>query len=239
MKSAIAAAFMLVISALIPASASASGSESLLSDTVRTETAPAVRLSMPLALTARDFITKIYGFIDPRCTQAQTVEAARRIASVIPEADEFGLWLNADNGYAVSYYGMQPDVEAMAQFDGNQVSNYGFFFLFPYSPGEREKANSRQTEFCSSLLQELHDLGLSIRHDTGSDAIFEAIGDFAGNSVDIRLIEEFIAPDGENTADAMSAAVASASADKEGRFIVVLNVEPGAFSAADDLAAIE
>ena len=66
MKSAIAAAFMLVISALIPASASASGSESLLSDTVRTETAPAVRLSMPLDLTDRDFITKLYGFIDPR-----------------------------------------------------------------------------------------------------------------------------------------------------------------------------
>lgn len=219
---------------------SASDSEMTASDTVTVASRPIVKLTMPLSLTARDFITKVYGFIDPGSTRPQCIAAASRVAAITPQEDEYGLWLNDSGGYSVSYYGMRPQVEAMARFTDNEskVSEYAFFFLFPYTRGTRHSANERQAEFCGSLLQELHDMGLEIGQPQVTDAIFEAVGDYAGNMVDLRLIEEFIAPDGENRADAMTATVEKASIpDVEGRFILVLHVQPGAFTEADSLAA--
>lgn len=235
MKTQIAALALFFASVPVVA---ASESETLLADTVTVVSEPIVKLTMPLSLTAHDFITKVYGFIDSGCTKDQVVEASRRVAAIVPEEDEFGLWLSGDNGYSVSYYGMKPEVEAMVQYEKDRVSNYGFFFLFPYGQGEREKANSRQSEFCGALLQELYDIGLSIGQPHVTDAVFEAIGDYMGNYVDIRLLEEVFAPDGVVYNYRLSAQIEAASAkDSKGRFIVILNVEPRGFTEADDMAA--
>lgn len=244
MKALLVSLAILTISCIAPTDAGAGETQAMLADTTRTEILPVVKLTMPLSLTARDFITKVYGFIDPSCSKSQCIEAASKAASIVPQDDEFGLWLNAGNGYAVSYYGMRPDVEAMAQFDNAKLSNYGFFFLFPYDSGNREQANSKQAEFCGSLLQELRDMGLTLGRPIQTDAIFEAVGDYAGNNVEIRLVEEVVSADGSDGAqyaDAMSAKCEASAAgpDASGRFILILNVEPSAFSQADNLAALD
>ncbi len=88
------------------------------------------------------------------------------------------------------------------------------------------------------MLQELYDIGLSIGQPHVTDAVFEAIGDYMGNYVDIRLLEEVFAPDGVVYNDRLSAQIEAASAkDSKGRFIVILNVEPRGFTEADDMAA--
>lgn len=213
-------------------------SETFTADTVVVVRQPIVKLTMPLSITAHDLLTKVYGFIDSSCTKEQTVEAVRYAASMVPEEDDFGLWLNADNGYSVNYYGLKPDVEAMVQYDEGRVSSYGFFFFFPYGRGNREKANSRQSEFCGVLLQELHDMGLSIGMPYVTDAVFEVIGDYCGNYVDIRLLEEICGPDGVVYNDRLSAMIeADSDDDSRGRFVVILNVEPEGFTPADDLVA--
>ena len=106
MKTQIAALALFFASVPVVA---ASESETLLADTVTVVSEPIVKLTMPLSLTAHDFITKVYGFIDSGCTKDQVVEASRRVAAIVPEEDEFGLWLSGDNGYSVSYYGMKPE----------------------------------------------------------------------------------------------------------------------------------
>ena len=197
-----------------------------------------VALTMPLALTAHDFITKVYGILDPRCSAEEAAASAQSILSIVPESDDYGLWLNPACGYSVSYFGMTPDVEATARFADGRVSDFGYFFLFPYDCGGRAEANRQQSEFCGSLLQELHDMGLDISRTHDGDAIFEVITDYAGNYVDIRLVEEYMAPDGVNTADALSAAIAASAPDASGRFVLILSVEPDAFTEADNLAAL-
>lgn len=183
-----------------------------------------MRLGMPLDLTAGDFVTKVYGVIDPAASRGDVVRQAEHRLAMTPAADEFGLWLEKEDGYAVRYYGMEPDVTAMARFDNDSVSDFGFFFLFPYEDGRREEANRRQAEFCGSLLQEMHDIGLVLGVNSMSDALFEAMGDYAGRFVEVRLIEE--------KQDA-----AGGTPDSDGRFVLILSVEPGAFTAADELRA--
>ncbi len=233
MKALFTSFALLLVTAILPSNAKASDAEAS-ADTLVISTQQIASLKMPLELHAKDFITKVYGIIDPGCCRSECIEASNRILNVVPEEDEFGLWVNDETGYNVTYYGMHPQVEANVQFDGkDQLADYGFFFLFPYEGGQRETANTRQMAFCGSLLQELHDMGLTINSTTNSDALFEVIADYGGRLVNIRLIEEITPSD--LSSDQVATTVAP---DAEGRFIVVLHVEPEAFTIADSLAAI-
>lgn len=183
---------------------------------VATQT-PVKTFTMPVRLTAGDFITKIYGMFDPRLTRSQMIESSRAL-DLLPQEDEYGLWLETDNGYSVNYYGMTPEVSARAAYgDDEHVTDYGFFFLFPYAGGERDAANSRQAAFSGTLLQEMLDMGLTMEVDPVSDALFEVEGDYRQNNVDVRLVEEHDTDDGS------------------GRFILILSVNPD--SRADAVTA--
>lgn len=192
-------------------------------------------LPMPLHLTARDFVTKVYGVLSPTLTSDETGKEATRRLAMTPSADNLGLWLEKQDGYSVNYYGMQPDVTAMALFSEDAVSDFGFFFLFPYSAGERKEAVERQVAFCGSLLQELQDIGAVMGNNLTTDAIFEAGGDYEGNFVLVRLIEEDAAG---NQIDSPQQVLAEADSPSEGRFVLFLNVTPDA-SRDQDLSLLK
>lgn len=166
--------------------------------------------AVPLKVTAIDLITKVYGLADPKMSLSETEAYAQQNLGTQPERDGNDLWMESEAGYAVSYYGMEPQVEAVAQYENNALDRFGFFFLFPYAAEARAAADRQQCEFCSTLLQELHDLGLPLFETEVKDATFEVAGDFAGNDFKVRLVEE---PD--QTAGG-------------GRFIVVVQVDPQA-----------
>lgn len=177
-----------------------------------------VPVPLPVELTAEDMVSKVYGVLDTNLDKQGCVSEARRLLRLTPEEDNGVLWLETDGGYRVNYYGMVPDVSAMARFGDDKVSDYGFFFLFPYSGGDKHDSVRSQADFCGSLLQEMADIGLPMDLNTESDDLFEAVGDYRGNFVDVRLLDE----KGEGGS---------------GRYILILSVEPRAFTAADDIVA--
>lgn len=161
-------------------------------------------------LTAHDIVTKVYGVFDVSMTRDESVSKMNQILEVIPEEDDTGIWVDSDAGYNIDYYGMRPDCSAVARFDDDGiVKDFGFFFFFPYDEVTREKSVVSQTAFCGSLLQELHDIGADMGVNVLTDAIFETIGQYAGNMVEVRLIDE-----------------KAVLHDDHGRFIVVVSVEP-------------
>lgn len=175
-------------------------------------------IALPVALTAEDMITKVYGIVDCAASRDECVAQARRRLGLEPSDDNGALWLETADGYGVDYYGMRPDVAAMAQYAGNKLSDFGFFFLFPYSSETKKCRIGDQAEFCGSLLQEMTDIGLAMDLNTATDDLFEAVGDWKGNFVDVRLLDE--KGDGQS-----------------GRYILILSVEPNAFTPADEIAA--
>ena len=184
---------------------------------LRAETTNTERENMPIQLTARDFITKVYGVISPQLSKDAASDQAFHILNVRPVEDEYGLWIETDDGYLINYYGMIPEVSARAAYGPTDaLEEYGYFFLFPYSNGDRETANAEQSQFSGTLLQELLDMGLKMQVDDLSDALFEVNGDYDNDSIDVKLVEE------HNTAD------------NTGRFILILHVEPDAsYTAAE------
>lgn len=167
------------------------------------------KVELPIELNARDFLTKVYGLFPVEMSKSEIVAASEYAISMVPDEDETGLWLEGEDGYAVNYYGMTPEVTAHAAFDdGESVSDYGYFFMFPYTTGNRETANSSQASFSSTLLQEFFDLGVDMSVDTLSDALFEVVGDYDNDRVDVRLLEEH------------------ETDDNSGRFILILTVNP-------------
>lgn len=173
---------------------------------------------LPVELTAEDLVTKVYGVVDPGVSKDECVRKSRELLRLTPEDDSGALWLETAGGYGVNYYGMIPDVSAMARFGNEKVSDFGYFFLFPYSAGDRQSGIREQTDFCSSLLQEMTDIGLSMDLNTETDDLFEAVGDYKGSFVDIRLLDD-------------------RKDNGSGRYILILSVEPGAFTPADDVMA--
>ncbi len=165
-------------------------------------------VAAPLKVTAIDLITKVYGIADPKMNLSETQIYAEKNLGAQPELDGTDLWMDSDAGYALSYYGMEPQVEAVAQYQNNDLDSFGFFFLFPYAAEARAEANKSQCEFCSTLLQELHDLGMPLSQVPVNDATFEVDGDYAGNDFKVRLVEESEQP------------------ASGGRFIVVVRVNP-------------
>lgn len=180
---------------------------------------PAASLSaMPLELTAIDLVTKVFGVLDTSLSEKEAVKEAGRCYALTPSADSSGLWLDSADGYVVSYYGMTPLLSAVAHFDNNGASDFCYFFLFPYAPGERHTADMAQCAFCGYLLQEMNDIGLIVGVPDVTDSIFEAFGSYADNALNLRLVEE------ETDNDS-------------GRFILMLNVTPRSFMPADEIIA--
>lgn len=173
---------------------------------------------IPVEVTAEDLVTKIYGVIDPSLSKQECSDQAFRILRLRPQEDNAALWLETSDGYGISYYGMRPEVSAMARFGGETLSDFCFFFLFPYQEDSKRECTRRQADFCGSLLQEMHDIGIPMGRDSLSDDLFEASGSYKGNFVDVRLLEE-------------------QTADNEGRYILILSVEPGGFLPVDDIYA--
>lgn len=199
------------------AAGSGNGAETFAADSVATSS-PLKRLAMPLDLTAADFVTKVYGVLDPGLDSTRTSSSASERLGITPTADNTGLWIETADGYCVSYYGLQPECSAMASFDEGAVSDFAFFFLFPYTGENREEARRAQAEFCGSLLQELADIGAAMGLNEMYPGLFEAVGEYAGNLVEVRLDDQPDASEGP-------------------RYVLSLRVEPRAFTAADDLAA--
>lgn len=182
-----------------------------------TEAATAVT-ALPLELTAVDFITKVYGVLDTNLSEQKAMDEAKRSYNLTPAADSTGLWLDTADGYVVSYYGMTPYVSAVAHFDSDGASDYSYFFIFPYASGRRGAADYEQCAFSGSLLQEMQDVGLIVGVPDTTDSIFEAMGSYEGNHVNVRLVEEELP-------------------DNSGRFILMLAVTPGAYTISDEFVA--
>lgn len=167
----------------------------------------------PVAVNGLDLITKVYGAVDPSLSKCNIVKETAKATGLLPKEDEYGLWLDSEDGYIVEYKGMCPRTSAMASFSGENLEDFSFFFIFPYSAENRNEANASQCAFCGSLLQELADLGLDMYAASPEGTLFEADSEFAGNKFNIRLVD---APKNE---------------DSSARFIVIVNVDPAAMQA--------
>ena len=176
--------------------------------------------SIPVDVTAEDFVTKVYALFSPDHSKHELCEDCENMLRLMPSEDNMGLWLDSADGYQLNYYGQTiPSVSAMANVENDSVTNFGFFFLFPYNDATRDEMNRQQSLFCGSLLQEMQDIGAVMGVDASTDALFEASGDYNGNFVAFRLLEE---ETGANT----------------GRYVLYLSVEPHAFTTSDTLAAL-
>lgn len=113
---------------------------------------------------------------------------------------------------------MQPEVSAMARFGNETLIDFCFFFMFSYQEDSKGECTRRQADFCGSLLQEMHDIGIPMGRDSLSDDLFDISGSYKGNFVNVRLMEE-------------------QTADSTGRYILILSVEPEGFMPADDIYA--
>lgn len=204
MKTIVTLLICLISGILAPLAAQAPATTSVV-----TTQMPLKSLRIPVEVTGKDFVTKVYGILSPSLSRDEIVEGTQKALNLKPEEDEYGLWLETADGYGINFYGMSPEVSARAGIGPDkEVTDYGFFFLFPYGSGEREQANSRQAAFSGALLQEFLDMGLAMEVDTLSDALYEVSGDYGTSLVDVRLIEEH------------------ETDDDSGRFIIILTVNP-------------
>ncbi len=164
----------------------------------------------PVAVTAADLISKVYGVVSPELNPAEMSRQVEASIDLRPDMEEGNLWLDAENGFELSYSDMTPDVMAVACFESDSLTNYAYFFLFPYDEGSRDCVNNSQARFCGCLLQELYDMGLRMGRDanaSGEDgALFNAVCAHGESLVDITLEEQLT--------------------DGGGRFVVTLNVAP-------------
>lgn len=186
----------------------------------------------PVKVTARDLVTKVFGVADHRLSSDELKAQTTKSLDITPVEDEGNLWLDPTDGYAVSYYGMVPQVSAVAVYDNenHEISNFSYFFLFPYVQGARENANYEQCAFCTSLLQEMEDLGMDMGTRADSDALFQAVGNYGENLVNLRLVEQ--------QADA-SYVMDPDHASGAGKYILVLDIEPDAYTNADSWMAAD
>ncbi len=186
----------------------------------------ALSQGQPIHLNAEDMVTKVYGIVSHKLGRRDCANEVKRLINLTPEADEQALWLESADGYLLEYNGMTPECSAMAQFvptedvdpldAGNErLLDYCFFFLFPYDGKSLAQATASQTAFCGALLQEMNDLGVDLGVNSLSNDLFQVNGPYAGNLVDMRLLDD---TDGK-------------------RFILMLSVEPDAFTTADDILA--
>lgn len=181
----------------------------------------------PVCLNAADLIGKVYGVADPDTQEDACRREAQSRFSTIPVAEDGAEWMSSEDGFLISYEGLSPEVEAMARYDRGQVAGYGYIFYFPYEAYARETANDRECGFCSALLQELSDMGLSLGADTSTDALFDVYSPFSGGDLRLTLREEI-----ENETVSAELPAGAIPADREGRFVLFVSIVPATFTAA-------
>ncbi len=166
-----------------------------------------------IQVSLEDMLTKVYALI-PADYNVNAVNAAADSLGYVLTADEGGLWLDSADGYRLSYSGVSPEVSARAEYNGDRLEGFTYYFLFPYDcDNTRRLANLDQCQFCGSMLQEMADMGMEMGADAGSDALVDAFGTYGDSQVEVTLLEE---PD---------------------RYTLILSVTPGAFTPADNLLA--
>lgn len=180
-------------------------------------------ITTPLQLSAIDMVTKAFGILDPSMGQKEAVKTISDVLNVTPQQDESGWWMDASEGYSINYYGMSPQVCAVANLGDSAIVSYTYFFLFPYTEEVREDAVRDQTAFCGYLLQEMHDFGLLVGVPDSTDAIFEAVGSYEGSHIDVRLTDD---PKLSQTKQAGS-----------GCFVVSIAVTPDVYNVNDFILA--
>lgn len=164
---------------------------------------------------ARDMITKVFGVAGNATTRRDCMDATRNAISITPNDEDGNLWLDSDNGYRLSYSGMTPDVSAIARFNAtDSIDEFCYFFLFPYNTGNKPDINRAQSDFAGTLLQELNDITDDIGADSLTPNLFDVNGRYAGNMIDVRLV------------------------DDSRRYILMFIIQPSAYTSADDIAAL-
>lgn len=168
-----------------------------------------------ITVSGRDLLTKAYGTISSVNSSEGAIDMAQKTMNVTPEREDNYLWLDSADGYNIEYNGMSPEVSALVRLENDSISDYGFFFLFPYSADDKENAGMDQTRFSLSMLEDFESLGVDLGANAYTSDLFEVNGDYADNYMAMRLID-----------------------DSEGeRFILLLSVEPNACNEMDRVAA--
>lgn len=148
------------------------------------------KIQMPLELGASDMVTKVYGLVSPSKKKHDIHGEFLAATDIEPKEDEFGLWLENSDGYSIRYDGRERPVTAVARFDGEGLTEFGYFFFFPYPESSAKAvANSDQSGFCGALLQEMADCGYSLGADTLSGELFDVEGDCGSGQLNIRLMD--------------------------------------------------
>ena len=177
------------------------------------------RPSAPITVSASDLISKVYGVVSPSLSPEAMTDSVSDLISLTPSAEDDNLWLDSEEGFNLSYSDMAPETSAVACFDCDSLTNYAYFFIFPYE-NSRETANDRQAEFCGSLLQELYDLGLEMGLD--STPVAAEITD-NGDSLSMTLFSVCA----RHGLDIIDITLQDQPDVDGGRFLVTLNVAPG------------
>lgn len=170
--------------------------------------------SSTLNVSGEDLLTKAYGKISSVNSREGAIAETEDLIKLVPSEEEDILWLDSSAGYNVEYKGMTPDVSALVRLENDSISDYGFFFLFPYSDLQKNDANNEQKEFSLAMLQDFEKLGADMGANAYTSDLFEVNGDYSHNYLAMRLID-----------------------DTEGeRYILFLSVEPNAITDADKVA---
>lgn len=173
-----------------------------------------------LHLTAPDMVTKIYGLVPYNEDIETTIKNLSSDLNIIPERDGQILWVEKRNGDIIDYYGLHPEVYGLALVDGRDLTEFTYFFQFPYIANEREAVNLDQSSFSGLLLQEMQDTGFDMGVNILSSDIFEAIGEYNGNLIDVRLLEDVNDTDGS------------------GEFILCLTVDSNGYDEVAEIPAL-
>ena len=106
-----------------------------------------------VSLTAGDMVSKVYDIVDPDAHKEECVHQARKVLGLTPQEDSDALWLESADGFVVDYYGMRPQVSAMARYDNGSerkgVADYGYFSYFLIRPTPRQAASAASQNFAA------------------------------------------------------------------------------------------
>lgn len=187
--------------------------------TLMTLTALSATAANPVDVNASDLIGKVYCVADPSTGKMECRQAADTRFNATPVEEDGAEWLS--EGFHISYSGMTPEAEAMARYNDGEVAGYGYVFYFPYEATRREEANSCQCAFCSALLQELTDMGVSLGANPMTDALFDVAGVFQGGDVQLTLRENI-----ESETESADLQAGAIPADRQGEFVLLISVVP-------------
>ena len=175
----------------------------------------------PVKITAAELIGKVYGVADPRCGREECREQALQNFSAAPVESDGAEWMGEAEGFVISYGGQTPETEAMARYSHDDVTGYGYIFYFPYSSHGREKANREQCRFCSSLMEDLVEIGAIMGADPQTEDLFDVTEIYKGNDVQLTLSE---VAESESVSETLEAG--EIPADRSGQFILMVSIVP-------------